>query len=96
MNFLFDPKVFNDIVLVMAVLAVVVFICLHKVTAGYGIARTNAWGPAISNRIGWVLMESPVFFAMLALWLLSPRRSETVAAVMASLFLLHYFQRSFI
>lgn len=80
----------------MTALVVVVFIALHKVTAGYGIMQTKAWGPTVPNRIGWVLMESPVFFAMLALWLFSSRGAELVPSVMALLFLLHYFQRSFI
>ncbi|MBD5227563.1 MAG: DUF1295 domain-containing protein [Bacteroidales bacterium] len=77
-------------------LAVVVFLCLQKVTAGYGMAYSPKWGPAVPNRLGWVLMEAPVFFAMLALWLCSPRRGEPALIVMACLFLFHYFQRSFI
>ena len=77
-------------------LAVVVFIVLMNVTAGYGMMYDRRWGPTISNRAGWILMESPVFAAMLLLWLLSSRRADTAPAVMGSLFLLHYFQRSFI
>lgn len=80
----------------MVVLAIIVFIALQKVTAGYGVAYTRAWGPAVPNRIGWVFMEAPVFIAMLIIWLTSSRREEPALAVMTSLFLLHYFQRSFI
>lgn len=96
MEQLFNPTVYWSIVGGMACLAVIVFIALQRVSAGYGMMYNSKWGPAVSNRLGWVLMEAPVFFAMLALWLLSPRRSEAAPAVMASLFLLHYFQRSFI
>lgn len=80
----------------MAVLAVVVFIALQRVEAGYGILYNPKWGPAVNNRVGWVVMEAPVFFAMLALWLCSPRRTEIAPVVMALLFELHYFQRSFV
>ncbi|MDE6330489.1 MAG: DUF1295 domain-containing protein [Muribaculaceae bacterium] len=80
----------------MVVLACIVFIALQRITPGYGIAYDRKWGPAISNRLGWIIMEAPVFFAMLAMWLLSPRRGEPTLIVMTSLFLLHYFQRSFI
>lgn len=80
----------------MLLLAVIVFIALHRVTAPYGIAFNTKWGPSVPNRIGWVLMESPVVIAMLLLWLLSSRRSEPTLIVMTSIFLLHYFQRSFI
>lgn len=96
METIFDPSLFDTVGIIMVCLAPIVFLALHRVTAGYGIARTKAWGPAVDNRLGWVLMESPVFFAMLWIWLTSPRRAEVAPAVMASLFLLHYFQRSFI
>lgn len=96
MEALFNPEIYWGIVAGMACLAVVVFIALQRVEAGYGALYDPKWGPAIGNRAGWVLMEAPVFFAMLALWLLSPRRAEAAPIVMASLFELHYFQRSFI
>ncbi|MDE6338791.1 MAG: DUF1295 domain-containing protein [Muribaculaceae bacterium] len=80
----------------MFCLAPVVFFALQYVSAGYGIMYTPKWGPTVGNRLGWVLMESPVFVAMLLFWLLSPRRWETAPMVMCILFLLHYFQRSFI
>lgn len=82
----------------MTVLAVIVFIALRKITPGYGIAYDKKWGPAINNRIGWILMEAPVFIAMLLMWILAPESNRTNPAicVMTSLFLLHYFQRSFI
>ncbi|MDE7181154.1 MAG: DUF1295 domain-containing protein [Muribaculaceae bacterium] len=80
----------------MLVAALATFITLHKVDAGYGILYTSKWGPAINNRFGWILMEIPAFTTMLLLWLLSPRATEPALAVMAALFELHYFQRTFI
>lgn len=96
MNAIFDPIVFHTVEYVMTALAVVVFIALRFVTPGYGMFYTSKWGPSVGNRPGWVLMEAPVFVAMVILWLLSPRRAEAAPCVMASLMLLHYFQRSFI
>lgn len=93
---MFEKDIYEIVVGTMVVLAVIVFIALHRVTAGYGMMYNRKWGPTVGNKLGWVLMESPVFFAMLLLWLLSPRRGEPVLIVMTSLFLLHYFQRSFI
>ncbi len=95
-DILFSPDLYYSVVWSMLALAVVVFVALLKVTAGYGMMYDRRWGPTIGNRLGWVLMEAPVFVAMLLLWLLSPRRGELAPAVMACLFLLHYFQRSFI
>ena len=81
---------------VMTVIAIVVFIALFFVNAGYGMFQTKKWGPSIPNRIGWILMESPVFILMLVLFLLSDRTSNVASLTILTLFELHYFQRSFI
>lgn len=80
----------------MAVLAVIVFFALHRVTAGYGMMGSRKWGPAIGNRWGWFLMELPAFAGMAVLWALSPRGGNPAPCVIAALFELHYFQRAFI
>ena len=47
----------------MAALAVVVFVALYHVKAGYGLLRDGRWGPKIGNRLGWlpvlVLLVAP-------------------------------------
>lgn len=80
----------------MAVVAVIVFFALYRVRAGYGIFRSGGWGPAVNNRLGWVLMEAPAFLTMLAVWAASSRRGELAPLVMFLLYELHYFQRAFI
>lgn len=87
---------FNIFLAVMAATAVVVFIALHYVEAGYGVAYTRRWGPAVDNRVGWVLMEAPVFVVMALLWWFSGRRFEAAPLAMFLIFEFHYFQRSFI
>lgn len=87
---------FNQFLAIMAVLAVIVFISLFFVDAGYGKFYDRKWGLAINNKLGWVLMESPVFFAMLLLWLFSDRRGDLVRMAFLFLFELHYIQRSFV
>lgn len=96
MEHIFSHDFYFAVVWTMLALAAVVFLALQHVTAGYGMMYSRRWGPTVNNRLGWVLMEAPVFIAMLLLWLCSPRRTEAAPAVMATLFLLHYFQRSFI
>ena len=80
----------------MAVLAVVVFASLFFVDAGYGKFYHSKWGPSIGNRLGWMLMEAPVFVAMLLLWWCSDRRWDPARLVFLLLFETHYFNRSFI
>ena len=87
---------FDTFLAVMAVTAVVVFVALHFVEAGYGMMYTRRWGPAISNRTGWMLMEAPVFVAMAVMWALSDRRLEAAPLAMFLIFEAHYAQRSFI
>lgn len=93
---LFQPGCFNIFLSVMALTAVVVFVALHFVEAGYGVMYTRRWGVTVNNRIGWIMMEAPVFVAMALLWWFSGRRTETAPVVMFLLFELHYFQRSFV
>lgn len=93
---LFEPANFNAFLWIMSGIAVIVFFALQKIEAGYGIAYTPKWGFSVNNKLGWILMEAPVFFIMLWLWLSSPRRFETAPMVMCLIFELHYLQRAFI
>ena len=81
---------------VMAVTAVIVFIALYFVKAGYGIFRTKQWGLSINNKVAWILMEAPVFFVMLYMWASNGTPTTLPAFLAFLLFELHYFQRSFI
>lgn len=80
----------------MAITAVIVFIALYKVEAGYGMLLTKKWGPTLPNRLGWILMEAPVFVVMTVLWAMSDRTWELTPLVFFIVFQSHYFQRSFI
>ena len=80
----------------MTIIAVIVFVALYFVTAGYGVFYNKKWGFAIPNKIGWILMESPVFIAMILLCVLSERDTNLVCLIFLILFEIHYFHRSFI
>ena len=56
-----DTATFNTFLVVMAVTALIVFIALHFINAGYGMLFDKKWGASLSNRIGWIVMEAPVF-----------------------------------
>lgn len=86
----------------MAVMAVVVFVALFFFKAGYGYLSNSNWGPKISNKVAWVLMEAPAFLFLLYYTIrfaqsgVDTGNCKAVLYIMAGLFLLHYFQRSFI
>lgn len=87
---------YNYLTLGMAALAAVVFVILYFVTAGYGQFRTQQWGWSIDNKLAWVLMEAPAFLTMLGIWYWSGCPTAAPQVVLMGLFLLHYFQRSFV
>ena len=93
---MFSTHAFNVFLTVMAVIAVIVFISLFFVDAGYGKFYRRNWGPSLDNHLGWFLMEAPVFIAMLLLWWFSDRRGDSVRLAFLLVFEIHYFHRSFI
>ena len=58
----------------MTVIAVIVFVSLYFVEAGYGMLVSARWGKLINNKVAWFFMEFPIFAAMVVLWLMSPHR----------------------
>lgn len=96
MEHIYTLEFFNNFLFVMALVCVVIFVALYFVDAGYGKMRTEKWGPAINNKIGWCLMEAPVFIIMLYLWALSRVKFSLPYLIFLLIFEFHYFQRSFI
>ena len=61
-----ELSTYNLFLGVMAITALFVFIALHFVKAGYGYLYNPKFGFPVPNKLGWVLMEAPVFIAMWA------------------------------
>ena len=76
--------------------AILTFIILLKVTAPYGRHVTKGWGPQISNRLGWILMEVPVLLVLLFFVFTSTEKQTMVTWTMVGLFSFHYINRIFI
>lgn len=87
---------FHSFLWIMSGVALMVFVALYFVKAGYGIFRTASWGFSISNKLAWVLMEAPVFFVMAWLWGQSGVGCAMPQFLFFLLFELHYLQRSFV
>ena len=79
----------------MAVMAVIVFVALFFFKAGYGYLSSSNWGPKISNKTAWVLMEAPAFIFLLYYTVkfaasgTDTGNSKVVLYIMAGLYLLH-------
>ncbi len=91
-----DLYSFNNLVWAWTIIGAIVFIVLLFITAPYGRHSTKSWGPMISNRLGWVLMELPSLLAFsLFLWL-GPVKKDTVIILLFVLWAIHYVNRSLI
>jgi hypothetical protein len=77
-------------------LAVIIFFVLLRITAPYGRhARTN-WGPQMSNRLGWILMEVPVLIVLSCFVISSLAYQTMMSYVIIGLFFFHYLNRTFV
>lgn len=91
-----EDTLYNILLKIMPVLAIVVCIALFFVKAGYGMFRTKNWGVSLPNKIGWILMECPAFLVVLYLWSCSSNRFQPTLLIFFLFFEIHYLQRSFI
>ncbi len=90
-----SENIFNLIAWIWICVAVVTFISLFFVTAPYGRhTQEKGWGKLIDNRLGWVLMEIPSFILILVFAIIGDL--SNYALMLAILWLLHYFNRTFI
>ncbi len=75
-------------------IAILTFILLQFVKAPYGRHIKKGWGPEISNKWGWILMEAPSFFIILYFFVSSDQSSY--ASLLSLLWLIHYANRTFV
>lgn len=76
--------------------AVLTFLALQRFTAPYGRHATNKWGPMISNRWGWVLMEAPSLLIFAWLFISGPVEKTSPMWILFLLWTGHYFYRSLV
>lgn len=69
---------------------------LLRKEAPYGRYSSEQWGPMISNKIGWLLMEATVLVSFFTWIPVKTFNWRSPAGVMIFLFLLHYLHRSFV
>jgi hypothetical protein len=89
------PPVFAALLAAWAVVAVVAFLALMRIPAPYGRFERPGWGPEVSPRLGWFLMESPSVFIFAGI-LVASGPVGLVLAAFGALWLAHYVYRGFI
>lgn len=78
-------------------LAVVTFLYLLRFTAPFGRHYAGAgWGPHISNRMGWVVMELPATALFALIYFNGESSRQLVPLVFLAMWQAHYLHRTFI
>ena len=77
-------------------LAVVTFLALIRITAPYGRHTSDAWGPTVPARIGWIVMETPAVVVFAWIYFQGQRSFELVPLVLLGLWQFHYVQRTYV
>jgi len=79
------------------ILAVITFIyLLFFKTAPYGRHTSQSWGPTISNKLGWIIMEFPALFGFLAFFFVKAEYTNKVVFLFLILWCVHYVNRTFV
>jgi 3-oxo-5-alpha-steroid 4-dehydrogenase 1 len=76
-------------------LALVTFVALRLLPAPYGRYARAGWGPTLSARTGWLLMESPAVFFFAGVYAFGRHRAEIAPLALLCLWQLHYVHRTF-
>jgi protein-S-isoprenylcysteine O-methyltransferase Ste14 len=82
--------------LIQFLLCPVVLLSLLWVTAPYGRHHRPGWGPALPNRIAWVVMEIPALLTIAILTLASPAAASPTAWVPLLFWCGHYAYRTLV
>ena len=77
-------------------IAVATFVLLRFVSAPYGRHTRSGWGPMISNKLGWAIMESPGLIVMPTLFFLGPNTKTWIHFLMLGIYLVDYLNRAVI
>lgn len=83
------------IIFVWFLLSGLVFAYLLRREAPYGRYQATGWGPTVSNRLGWVIMEAPAALTILFFYWIGDQ-AQTPALVALLLWELHYLYRAFL
>ncbi len=91
-----EQALFSPLVWGWSLLAVITFVSLFFITAPYGRHARGGWGPTLSARLGWFLMEAPASLLVLAFTLPFAATLGPVQWTMLAMWQLHYINRAFV
>ncbi len=86
-------KIFNILVISWIIFGAVLFPFIVKITAPYGRHSKSSWGPMISNRWGWIIMEMPALAVFSLFVLLGKAQGDVLIWIFFGFWFIHYFNR---
>jgi 3-oxo-5-alpha-steroid 4-dehydrogenase 1 len=89
-------NLFTILLLSWLALAICTFILLFFVSAPYGRHLRKGWGPNLSNRLGWMIMEFPSALLMLVYYANGSGPRSITMLVFLIIWEVHYMHRTFI
>jgi 3-oxo-5-alpha-steroid 4-dehydrogenase 1 len=75
---------------------ILLFPVLLKIPAPYGRHTRKGWGPVISNRLGWIIMELPALLVFVLFFLTGMDRIAGITWIFLIVWIVHYTNRSMI
>ena len=91
-----EQQFFDTLLVASFVVAGLVFVVLLVVSAPYGRHGRAGWGPSVSNRLGWLLMETPAVLMIALCFWLGAGFEMSAAVVLVVLWEIHYIYRAWI
>lgn len=90
------PEIHRAATWILIALSLVTFAAVSRVTAPYGRHQSDHWGPTMSARLGWIVMETPAVFVFGWIYMQGQHRFETVPLILLGLWQFHYIQRTYV
>jgi steroid 5-alpha-reductase len=77
----------------MYLVAALMYFGVTRITAPFGRHTRRGWGPSMSAREAWIVMESPALFVMALVYHHGQHQQDVVPHLLLRLFQLHYIHR---
>lgn len=91
-----DPEIHRMATAAMLLAAPATLLALLKIDAPYGRHARAGWGPTVSARTGWMLMEAPAPIAFTAIVMGGDQAGLDGTRALLALWLFHYLPRAFL
>lgn len=91
-----EPALHRTLVWAMFALAALTALALTFLTAPYGRHARGGWGPMLSARVAWVVMECPSVFLFLGVYLAGSHRFELAPLALLAVWQAHYAYRGLV